>query len=57
VELEVEEDAIATIGHRPHQLGAFGREETASDLESADGAAQHVRQRTSLLARFDVERD
>ena len=57
VELEVEEDAVAALGERPHHRRAFRREQPAADLESADRSAQRVGESQRLVARLDVERD
>ena len=45
VELQIEEDAVAALGERPHERRPFGGEQAAADLEAADGAAKRVGQR------------
>jgi hypothetical protein len=57
VELQVEEYAIATPGELFDEPWTLAGEETASNLEAADGAAESIRQRPGLGAGVDVQRD
>ena len=55
--LEIQEDAIASVHEGAHHVRTFGREQSAADLEAANGAAQSVGERDGLGARLHVERN
>ena len=57
VELQVEENAAAIARERSDDVGAFGGEEAAADLEPADDVAKRMGQRQGLLAVLHVQRN
>ena len=57
MKLQVEEDAVAALDQRPHQRGAFRREQVAADLQAADPAADLGRHRQRRVGGVEVQRD
>jgi hypothetical protein len=57
VKLEIEEDAVATVGERPYNVGPFEGEQPLADFESADHAAELAGELERARAALDVERD
>src|SRR5688572_29003010 len=57
VELEVEEDRQAELGHLAHTVAAVGGEEFETELEPADMVADLCRDRLRALEIGSVDRD
>lgn len=56
VKLQIEKDAIATLGHRTNHGRTFGSEELLADLDATDSAANGIGERQGFGGRRDVER-